>query len=151
MHSHSDRDQAWASIEIEARPEQVFHYLRQPAHHAEISGDQSVKAAIFGPTELSNGDRFGMSMKMFGVRYKMTSRVVEFELNHNIAWAHFGGHRWRYTIRELPSGNSLVTETFDLSTSKAPWALRLAGFPKRHEGNITASLENLKRLVEAEA
>lgn len=149
MRSYSDRNQAWASIEIEASPADVFKYLRDPSNHAAISGDDSVVAQHLGPNELAMGDRFGMAMKMFGLPYKMTSRVVEFETDSQIAWAHIGGHRWRYNIRELPTGNSLVTETFDLSTAKAPWALRLVGFPKRHKPNITKSLENLKRLVEA--
>ena len=43
------------------------------------------------------GDRFGMDMKL-GVPYRMSSTVVEYEADRLLAWAHFGGHRWRYEL-----------------------------------------------------
>lgn len=39
--------------------------------------------------------------------------------------------------------SSKVTETFDMATAKFPPALRLVGYPKRHEDNVAGSLANL--------
>ena len=47
----------------------------------------------------------------------------EFEENRRIAWAHVGGHRWRYELEEV-DGGTRVTESFDWSTSRAPASSR---------------------------
>jgi hypothetical protein len=36
-----------------------------------------------------------------------------------------------------------VTETFDMSTSRASPVLRLVGYPKRHRDNVEGSVTNL--------
>lgn len=134
-------DTASASAVVNASPSEVFDFLRRPANHAVISGDSSVKGTVKGPEVLGEGDRFGMSMKI-GVPYRVTSKVVEFEHDRRIAWCHFGGHRWRWELEPV-DGATKVTETYDQSTAKAPWLLRLAGYPAKHQENLERSVANL--------
>lgn len=136
-----DRDTVTATAVVEAPPEEVFDFIRQPANHAVISGDQSVKGAVDGPERLGLGDRFGMSMKL-GVPYRIRSKVVEFEDGRRIAWCHLGGHRWRWEVA-ADGDKTRVSETFDQSTAKAPFVLRLLGYPKRHEANVARSVANV--------
>lgn len=137
------RDSVSATTSVAAPPAEVFAFLRRPANHAIISGDTSVKETTVGPDELSEGDRFGMRMKMYGLPYKITSKVVEYEADRRIAWCHLGGHRWRWEVADDGAGGSTVTETFDMSTARFPPALRLMGYPKGHEANVARSVANL--------
>jgi Polyketide cyclase / dehydrase and lipid transport len=134
-------DTVSASAEVEASPHDVFEYVRRPANHAAISGDGSVQHPAKGPEALGPGDRFGMGMKV-GVPYRITSTVVEFEADRRIAWAHFGGHRWRWEV-EPASAGARVTLTYDQSTAKFPPALRLMGYPDRHRKNVEQSVANV--------
>ena len=136
------RDSVTATAIVNAPPDAVFDFVRRPANHAVISGDKSVQGSLAGPEVLSEGDRFGMSMRI-GVPYRMTSRVVEFEEGRRIAWAHPGRHRWRWEIEPAGEGQSRVSETFDLSYAVFPPALRLFGYPKRHEANVARSVANV--------
>jgi hypothetical protein len=137
-----DDNSARASTVVDASPEVVFDFLRRPANHSVVSGDHSVRRVISGPEVLGAGDRFGMAMVM-GLPYRIHSKVVEFEENRRIAWCHIGGHRWRWELEPAGEGGTKVTETFDMSTSRAPLVLRLIGYPKRHERNLAASLRNV--------
>ena len=88
--------------------------------YAEISGDGSVKGERQGADVLSaEGDTFGMSMKMYGLPYRITNTVVEYEDGRRIAWCHPGKHRWRWEVEPVATGGCTVTETFDMSTSIA--------------------------------
>ena len=138
----SDRNSISASVEVDAAAAEVFDYLRRPANHPDISGDGTVRGTRSGPERLGDGDRFGMRMKL-GVPYPMSSTVKEFEQDRRIAWAHLGGHRWRWSVEPLDGDRSRVTETFDLSTSRFPPALRAAGFPNRHRDNVARSVANV--------
>ena len=109
---------ASATAHVDATAEQVFDFIRRPANHAEISGDGSVKADRHGAEVLSRvGDRFGMSMKMYGLPYRITNKVVEYEEGTRIAWCHPGKHRWRWEVQPVATGGCTVTDTFDMSTS----------------------------------
>jgi len=134
-------DTVSATGTVPASPDAVFDCLRRPANHSELSGDGTVKGSRTGDEELSMDSRFGMKMKV-GVPYRVSSKVVEFEQDHLIAWCHFGGHRWRWELEPVDGGTQ-VTETFDMSTAKFTPALRLAGYPKRHEDNVADSVRNL--------
>ncbi len=137
-----DEDTVSATAVVDAPPAEVFDYLRRPANHAEISGDRSVRTTISGDERLAMGSRFGMKMRI-GVPYRISSKVVEFEDDRLIAWAHFAGHRWRWTLEPVGDGRTRVTETFDQSTSRFPPALRLAGYPARHRANVEQSVRNV--------
>lgn len=138
-----DRDTVSATTTVEAAPAEVFSYLRRPANHGTISGDESVKGTTIGPDVLGEGDRFGMRMKMYGLPYRVTSKVVEFEQDTRIAWCHFGGHRWRWDLEATPEGGTRVIETFDLSTARAPAVIRFMGLPKGHRANVARSVANV--------
>lgn len=142
-----DRDTASATAVVAADAAAVFDFLCRPANHALLSGDGSVRGTATGPERLGPGDRFGMKMKL-GVPYKITSKVVSFEEGRRIAWAHFGGHVWRWELEPQPDGTTRVTETFDLRPARAPWVLRLAGYPKRHEANVRGSVAKVRARFE---
>jgi uncharacterized protein YndB with AHSA1/START domain len=144
----SDRTVSVSRV-IAAPPEKIFEVLATPSGHAVIDGSGTVKGEQTGPDRLTKvGDRFGMKMKMYGVPYKMSSNVVEFEENRLIAWAHFGGHRWRYELEPVDDGTR-VTETFDWSTAKAPKFIELMGYPKKHPAAMEKTLERLDEHVTA--
>ena len=137
-----DRDTVSATKVVGATPAVVFDYLRRPANHAEINGDGSVRDLDGGPVRLELGSRFGMKMKL-GVPYRIHSKVVEFEQDRLIAWCHIGGHRWRWQLDDNGDGTTTLTETFDMSTSKFPPALRVVGYPGRHTDNVSQSVANV--------
>ena len=133
---------------IDAPADVIFDLLAHPDRHAEIDGSGTVRSAKGDPsTRLELGSKFGMKMKL-GVPYDISNRVVEFEEGRLITWAHFGGHRWRYELEPTDDG-TMVTETFDWSTSKAPWFIELAGYPKSHPENMRKTLERLEAVVTA--
>jgi len=137
-----DSDSVSASGVVAAPPAEVFELLRRPASHSIISGDGTVRGTTDGDEVLGLGSRFGMKMKL-GLPYRVRSKVVEFEQDRLIAWCHFGGHRWRWQLEPADGAGTKVTETFDLSTSRFPPALRAFGFPGRHRNNVAGSVGNL--------
>ena len=133
-----------ASVLVDAPAEDVFAFITRPANHPRISGDGSVKGERHGAEQLSAvGDKFGVSMKMYGVPYRVTNTVVEYEPNQAVAWCHPGKHRWRWQVEALPEGRTKVTETFDMSTSPLRPLLGLVGFPGRHRDNVEKSVGNV--------
>ena len=77
------------------------------------------------------------------VPYRVTSKVVEFDEDRVIAWCHIGGHRWRWELEPAGDSQTRVTETYDQSTAKAPFLLRITGYPKRHLPNVANSVANV--------
>lgn len=141
-----------ASTTINASPDVVFAIVADPRQHTRIDGSGSVQSVTDGPDRLSKGAQFGVSMKLFGLPYKISNRVVEFEDDRRIAWRHFGAHRWRYELEPL-EGGTRVTETFDYSRygSVGTALLRSAGFPERNRRGITETLVRLKSAAETDA
>lgn len=131
---------------INASPSEIFDVLADPSRHAEFDGSGTVKGSRDdAPERLALGSKFGMNMRIV-VPYAMGNTVVEFEEDRLIAWSHFGKHRWRYELEPHDEG-TLVTETFDWSTSVAPWFIEAVGYPTRHEASIEQTLERLNDLV----
>ena len=127
---------------VPASPEQIFDLLADPAAHAAIDGSGTVKGTSApSGTRLALGSRFGMTMRV-GVPYAISNEVVEFEEGRRIAWRHFGGHRWRWQLEPVEDG-TLVTETFDWSTSRSPVALEVMRIPSRNARSIDATLDRL--------
>lgn len=135
---------------IAAGPEDVFALLRDPSRHVDFDGSGMLRGAIgCGPVE-SAGDVFVMRMyhEEFG-DYEMASTVVEFEPDRLIAWEPYRRdeetehwhYRWRYSLSP-EGGGTLVTESFDLSSS--PTAARQA----TRDGTVwlEAMRESLARL-----
>jgi len=136
---------ASASATVAAAPGDVFAYLRNPANHAAISGDATVICDIKGSAPLVAESRFTMKMRRGPVRYRMTSKVVEYDPDRVIAWAHLGGHRWRWELQPDGDGGTVVTETYDQSTARLRWLNRLLGYPKGHVDNVAQSVANVAR------
>jgi uncharacterized protein YndB with AHSA1/START domain len=141
-----------ATTTIDAPPAVVFAIVANPHEHPRIDGSGSVQGVIEGPEHVRKGDTFHVDMKLFGVPYKITNRVVEYEPDRRIAWRHFGGHRWRYELEPSGSGTR-VTETFDYSRYNALWTalITLLAFPERNRKGIEGTLARLKQAAETDA
>jgi uncharacterized protein YndB with AHSA1/START domain len=135
----------WDSRVIDATPEAIFDVLTDPSLHPVIDGSGTVRGARNGSERLRLGSRFSMNMRI-GLPYVIRNTVVEYEENRRIAWAHLGGHRWRYELEPVEGGTK-VTETFDWSTARIPKLIELAGYPRRMEPAITSTLERLDAFV----
>lgn len=121
----------------------LFDILADPARHPEIDGSGTLVApGNVQPDRLALGSKFGMKMRIV-VPYDMRSTVVEFEEDRLIAWAHYGKHRWRYELEDV-DGGTLVTETFDWSTSVFPPIIEVLGWPQRHPASMSKTLERLE-------
>lgn len=141
---------ASATTIVAAAPEAVFDFVRSPANHAEISGDESVRDRISGPDLLEAESTFAMKMKRGPLPYRMKNKVVEFDRNRVIAWAHLGGHRWRWEFEPDGSGGTRVTETYDQSTARIPFVVKLMGYPKGHVANVANSVANVAEHFEGD-
>lgn len=134
---------ASATAVVAAPPEAVFDFVRSPVNHAEISGDESVRGRVSGPDLLEAESSFRMRMRRGPIPYRMTNKVVEYGRNRVIAWAHIGGHRWRWEFEPDESGGTKVTETYDQSTARIPAIVKAMGYPKGHVANVAGSVANV--------
>ena len=131
---------------IAADPQRIFDVLADPAQHPVIDGSGTVRdVQSGGPERLSLGARFGMNMHRV-VSYKILNTVVEFDEPRRIAWRHFFGHVWRYTLEPGANG-TLVREEWDPNPALAPWALVTLGYPNRSRADMLATLARLDALV----
>lgn len=139
------------SILIEAPASVIFDIVADPRQHSRIDGSNTVRGGITGPDRLSRGAEFGVDMRMFGVRYRIRNWVVEYEADRVIAWRHFGGHRWRYTLTPR-GGATTVIETFDYTHSSllARVVITVLGMRRRNRRSIPATLQRLKHAAEAD-
>ncbi|WP_067607958.1 SRPBCC family protein [Nocardiopsis listeri] len=135
------------SVVVDAPVKRIFDLLADPARHPELDGSGTVRGAVFGPDRLESDSEFGMDMRMMGLPYRMTNRVVEFEEDRLIAWKHVGSHRWRYELEEVDLGRTLVTETFDYTRGQTLFYV-LSGAPARNARGIEETLVRLKRVAE---
>ena len=140
-----------SSIEIDAPAEAVFDLLCDPRRHPELDGSGTVRATLVGPERLVLGSRFGMSMRYWGMPYRITNRVAELEPGRRIAWTHVSRVLWRYELEPLPAGGCRVTETWDPAGSPARPLYLLLGFPDRTRAAIEGTLRTLKALAEQPA
>lgn len=138
------------AIVIDAPAERIFDLLADPRRHADFDGSGSVKRSISGPQRLSLGAKFGMDMRMV-VPYRVSSQVKEFDEGRRIAWAHLGGHRWRYELETTVGGDTRVIETFDATTARSAQALKLMDAYRRNARAIEETLPRLKALAEESA
>lgn len=137
------------SILVEAPADRIFDLLADPRRHPDFDGSGSVRGAVSGPERLSLGAKFGMDMRL-GVPYRVSSQVKEFEEGRRIAWAHIGGHRWRYELEPLADGSTRVTETFDATTARSARALKLMDAYNRNTRAIEETLPRLAALAQSE-
>ena len=133
---------------VHAPAERIFALLTDPAKHPLIDGSGTVLSVHdAAPAQrLELGSRFGMDMK-FGLPYRVTNKVVEYESDRLIAWCHFAGHRWRWELDPIDANTTEVTETFDWSTAPAGPLLALLGYPKRNLRAMVATLDRLEKVL----
>jgi uncharacterized protein YndB with AHSA1/START domain len=131
-----------------ARPAaELFALVANPHRHQELDGSGTVQATVTGPDRLAQGDRFSVKMKMFGLPYRITSKVTELVPDRVVEWQHPLGHRWRWEFEPAGDGTGVtkVTETFDYSRINGVQAkmLETTGFPKKNGEGISKTLEKL--------
>jgi len=149
MESENKARQVSVSATINARPGVIFSLLTDPSKHPLIDGSGSVRRArVPGQVRLGLGSKFSMDMRV-GIAYRVTNTVVEFEEGRLIAWRHFGGHRWRWQLEPVGENSTLVTETFDWSTSKAPRFIERRGYPESNRVGMVETLARLEAVVTA--
>jgi hypothetical protein len=131
-------------VTVSAPAAEVFALIADPHRHPEVDGSGTVRPApVTGPDRLRLGDKFSVGMKQYGVPYRITSKVTAFEDGRLIEWQHPLGHRWRWELDETSPGTTQVTETFDYSTSKAPWLMEWTGQRNVNGVGISKTLEAL--------
>jgi uncharacterized protein YndB with AHSA1/START domain len=132
---------------IDAPAAEIFAVLADANQHHRFDGSGTLQQAVKAPPKLELGSTFSMGMK-FGVPYRTSNEVVEFEQDRRIAWCHYGKHRWRYELEPQPDGKTLVRETFDWSTAVIPKVIELMRAPARNRPNMEKTLERLAGVVE---
>ena len=135
---------------ISAPAEKIFAVLTDPSRHCEIDGSGTLARLTTSNAPLTLGSTFSMRIKV-GVSYTVKNRVLEFEENRLITWAHWQGQRWSYQLEPQPGGATLVRETFDWSTAKLPRSVELIRAHRKTVPNMEKTLERLAALVEAPA
>ncbi|MCH7789761.1 MAG: SRPBCC family protein [Acidobacteria bacterium] len=130
---------------IAADAADIFAVIADANRHSEFDGSGTVKGTASITEPLALGSKFRMKMRL-GLPYRITSTVVEFELDRLIAWQHPGKHTWRYELEPMDDA-TLVTETFDWSTSRSPKLIELFRFPKSHPSKMAQTLERLESVV----
>lgn len=140
-----------ARIEIAATPEKIFSALANPRRHQEFDGSKTITANISGPEKLALGATFGMQMHL-GINYRITNTVVEYQEGKLIAWRHLGRWVWRYELKDLGTGRTEVTESFDardIPLLSRIWRRYRKAYPWT-EISVAKTLVRLKELVENE-
>ena len=136
------------SVEVHAPPAELFAIVADPRRHCELDGSGTVGANIRGPAPLHLGARFSTRMKMFGLPYRITSRVTDLTPDRLIEWRHPLGHRWRWEFEQVSPTQTRVTETFDFrDTGPVKDRLRYyeaTGFAKCNAAGIEATLRRLR-------
>jgi hypothetical protein len=134
---------------------ELFDEVANPWHHHRLDGSGTVTDTVAGPPRLSADATFSVKMKQFGVPYKITSRVTEFEPERVIEWRHPMGHRWRWEFEPVGGDDAnpqtQVTETFDFSgLGLRTKSLKLFGYDKKNSAGIQNTLRRLHDPVEAD-
>jgi uncharacterized protein YndB with AHSA1/START domain len=138
---------------IPAPPEKIFELLADPQRHKEIDGSGTVQGVRGTSERLKLGSKFGMSMRI-GMRYGMTSTVIEYEENRRIAWQPrpaypvigplLGGRIWRYELEPVPGGTR-VRESWDISQERGKFMVRSAAAKTREA--MERTLERIEEIV----
>lgn len=130
-------------VVVNAPAATLFAMLADPRRHGEVDGSGTVRAGVRGPDRLAEGAEFSVAMKMYGVPYRITSRVTAFEDDRLIEWRHPMGHVWRWTFDER-DGSTTVTETFDYRDARSPKVLEILKMPALNAKGITSTLTGLR-------
>ncbi|AMU22980.1 SRPBCC family protein [Mycobacteroides abscessus] len=135
------------SVEVSAPVTELFAMVADPRRHHELDGSGTVGQNIRTPDRLQVGSRFSTGMRMFGLPYRITSTVTEFDPDKVVEWRHPLGHRWRWEFVALSPTSTRVTETFDFRNAGPIQSLlnyKLPGFVKANAKGIEATLRRLQ-------
>jgi uncharacterized membrane protein len=136
------------SVEVDAPAAELYALAADPRRHSELDGSGTVVSNIKVPAELAVGSKFSTNMKMFGLPYRITSKVTALKPNELVEWQHPLGHRWRWEFESLSPTRTRVTETFDYSgagTIKNTLKYyELMGFRRANTAGIEATLAKLR-------
>jgi len=141
------------SVDVYAPVGELFDIVADPRRHAELDGSGTVVETVSGPDRLAEGEKFSVKMKQYGMPYRITSRVTEFQDGRVVEWCHPMGHRWRWEFEPQSTGSTRVTETFDYShvgVAKVA-GLELFGAPKHNAAGIDATLTKLQARYQDQA
>ena len=152
------------STTIDAPPAVVFAIVADPRQHPRIDGSGSVRGIITGPDRLAKGATFGVSMKLFGLPYKIRNRVVEYEQDRRIAWIRAPPSSSLSGVSPIAAATTggpatnicavprTITETWDATRYASPVfaGLRALGFPERNREGISGTLVRLRLAAEAD-
>jgi uncharacterized protein YndB with AHSA1/START domain len=135
------------SVEVNAPAADLFALVANPRRHHEVDGSGTVRSNIKCPEQLVPGAKFSTKMRMFGLRYRVTSTVTAVKPDELFEWRHPVGHRWRWEFTALTPALTRVTETFDFRNAgpikeKLKYYQR-TGFAKRNAAGIEATLSKL--------
>lgn len=137
-------EQISCQVLVPAEASVIFDLVADPHRHPELDGSGTVRARdVKGPDRLYVGGKFGVGMKMYGIPYAITSTCTALEDDHLVEWQHPMGHLWRWEFESAGPGMTMVTETFDYSTTKIPAVIRLTKTDQKNKVGITKTLEAL--------
>lgn len=139
------------SIRVTAPAEQIYRLLADPHRHHEVDGSHTVRSRAVGPHELTEGAKFSVHMRKFGLPYRLPLRVTRAHRPGPgspgvVEWRQPTGHRWRWEFQDHQDGTTTVTEAFD-TTGQNPAAragLKAAGALKQNAHSIKASLRRVR-------
>ena len=143
-------------LHIRAAAEDLYQLAADPHRHHEIDGSDTVQSRAVGPHALTEGAKFTVQMRKFGLPYRLPLRVTRAQspgedLPGVVEWRQPTGHRWRWEFAAHSDGSTTVTEAFD-STWQNPAAralLQIAGVPKQNGHSIRASLRRMRAQFES--
>jgi len=136
------------SVEVAAPAAELFAMAADPRRHSELDGSGTVRDNIDAPAELAVGSKFSTKMRMYGLPYRITSKVTALKPGELVEWRHPLGHRWRWEFEALSPTSTRVTETFDYHDAGAlkngVKYYELTGFTKANASGIEATLAKLR-------
>lgn len=145
-----------ATTEILAPAVRIFEVLADISRHPDLDGSGTVLGEPIGPSRLSLGAEFTMSMQQLRTRYRSVNRVVEFEEGRRITWethgvwrGHpvIGGQRWRWTLTPSPKG-TVVQHTYLWGHARLPLlTVWLPRYPARARRTLPGSLSRLNTIL----
>ena len=132
---------------IAAPAENIFAVLTDPSRHCEIDGSGTLARLTTSNAPLTLGSTFSMRIKV-GLSYTVKNRVLEFEENRLITWAHWQGQRWSYPARAPTRRGHAGTRNLRLVHGKAAAKRRAHRAHRKNVPNMQKTLERLAALVE---
>lgn len=131
-------------VTVAAKPAAVFALVSDPRRHSELDGSGTVGEAVQADGPMTVGGTFSVKMTMFGLPYRITSKVTQVQADRLVEWRHPAGHTWRYDLAPARGGGTVVTETWDYTTVKVPKLYELLGMDKRNVTGIEKTLTKLR-------